>query len=76
MKFADADLVGVPLRVTVSGRSLQQGGVEVKRRDREEVQMLPIAEATASLGVVLRNLKDEAAAAISPVEYPGADEVP
>ena len=76
VKFADADLVGVPLRVTVSGRSLQQGGVEVKRRDREEVQMLPIAEATASLGVVLRNLKDEAAAAISPVEYPGADEVP
>jgi prolyl-tRNA synthetase len=76
VKFADADLVGVPLRVTVSGRSLQQGGVEVKRRDREEVQMLPIAEATAWLGVVLRNLKDEAAAAISPVEYPGADEVP
>ncbi|MFN8472042.1 MAG: proline--tRNA ligase [Anaerolineae bacterium] len=32
IKFADADLIGAPVRVTVSQRSLRQGGVEVKPR--------------------------------------------
>ena len=31
-KFADADLIGMPLRAVVSPRSLQNGGVEVKHR--------------------------------------------
>ncbi len=33
-KFADADLMGMPVRVVVSSRSLARGGVEVKRRDQ------------------------------------------
>jgi prolyl-tRNA synthetase len=32
VKFNDADLIGAPVRVTVSRRSLAQGGVEVKPR--------------------------------------------
>jgi len=40
VKFNDADLIGLPLRVTVSSRSLKQGGVEVKWRDRPERQVL------------------------------------
>jgi prolyl-tRNA synthetase len=32
-KFADADLIGNPYRVVVSARSLQAGGVEVKKRN-------------------------------------------
>jgi len=35
VKFADADLRGMPLRVTVSPRSIKQGGVELKRRQGE-----------------------------------------
>lgn len=35
VKFADADLIGVPIRVTVSSRSMQAGGAEIKRRDQE-----------------------------------------
>jgi prolyl-tRNA synthetase len=35
VKFADADLIGVPIRITVSSRSLQAGGAEVKRRDQD-----------------------------------------
>ena len=31
-KFADADLIGMPVRVVVSPRSIQNGGVEVKHR--------------------------------------------
>jgi len=32
VKFADADLIGVPWRATVSGRSLEAGGIELKAR--------------------------------------------
>jgi prolyl-tRNA synthetase len=35
VKFADADLVGVPVRITVSPRSLKAGGFEIKRRDQD-----------------------------------------
>ncbi len=31
VKFNDADLLGIPVRLTVSSRSLQKGGVELKR---------------------------------------------
>ena len=36
VKFADADLIGCPVRVTVSRRSLKAGGVEQKMRWAEE----------------------------------------
>jgi len=42
VKFADADLIGCPLRVTVSRRSLQAGGVEVKARRSAERQVVPV----------------------------------
>ena len=32
-KFADADLVGVPLRVIVGKKTLEDGKVDVRRRD-------------------------------------------
>ncbi|MCA9971922.1 MAG: proline--tRNA ligase, partial [Anaerolineales bacterium] len=44
VKFNDADLIGIPWRVTVSGRSLGQGGVEVKRRSQAERHLVPLAE--------------------------------
>ena len=40
VKFKDADLIGIPWRVTVSARSIEQGGVEVKRRSASERQNL------------------------------------
>ena len=41
VKFADADLIGCPIRLTVSRRSLQAGGVEVKRRHADEREVIP-----------------------------------
>jgi prolyl-tRNA synthetase len=49
VKFNDADLVGIPLRVTVSTRSLQAGGVEFKRRDQEARWIVPDDEALAAI---------------------------
>ncbi len=43
-KFADSDLIGIPLRVVVSGRSLEAGGVEVKERTTEKGEVLAINE--------------------------------
>jgi prolyl-tRNA synthetase len=40
--FADADLIGVPLRLTVSRRSLSNGGVEVKWRHAAQREVLPL----------------------------------
>lgn len=44
VKFNDADLIGNPLRVTVSDRALASGGVEYKRRNQPEKQVISIKE--------------------------------
>ena len=44
VKFADADLIGVPLRLTVSKRSLGEDGVEVKERHRDERSVVKMDE--------------------------------
>jgi prolyl-tRNA synthetase len=49
VKFADADLIGIPFRVTVSARGMKAGTVEVKPRARVEVQNVPHAEAVARI---------------------------
>lgn len=43
-KFADADLIGCPVRVVVSARSMQAGGVEVKLRNETESKIIPVEE--------------------------------
>jgi prolyl-tRNA synthetase len=44
IKFKDADLIGIPVRVAVGARGLAEGGVEVKRRASAERQMVPVAD--------------------------------
>jgi len=45
-KFKDADLIGIPLRITVGRKSLAEGVVELKRRDSADVEKLSPADAT------------------------------
>ena len=40
VKFNDADLLGLPLRAVVSRRSLKSGGVEIKRRGAQSVEVV------------------------------------
>ncbi len=49
VKFNDADLIGLPVRVTVSARSLDQGGVEVKRRGEEAREVVAVEAFLAGL---------------------------
>ncbi|MFH1427655.1 MAG: aminoacyl--tRNA ligase-related protein [Patescibacteria group bacterium] len=41
-KFADADLIGCPIRLVVSERTLDNDSVEVKKRDSEEKELVKI----------------------------------
>jgi prolyl-tRNA synthetase len=49
IKFNDADLIGNPIRLTVSERSLKNGGVEYKRRDHPEKTIIPIENIIATV---------------------------
>jgi prolyl-tRNA synthetase len=42
VKFKDADLIGIPLRVTIGGRGLKEGIVEVKWRLEDDVRKVAI----------------------------------
>jgi prolyl-tRNA synthetase len=44
VKFNDADLLGMPVRVTVSPRSIENGGAEVKRRTEKDARVVPLAD--------------------------------
>ena len=42
VKFNDADLLGIPLRVTISPRTLKSHSIEVKQRAESESHLLPL----------------------------------
>ena len=42
VKFNDADLLGIPIRLTISPRSLEKNSAELKRRAEKEFQLLPL----------------------------------
>ena len=44
MKFTDADLIGIPVRVTVGKKSAEGGTVDLRRRNKEDQRSVPIAE--------------------------------
>ena len=44
VKFKDADLIGLPVRITVGPRALARGCVEVKARTATEATEVPVAE--------------------------------
>ena len=44
VKFADMELIGIPHRIVVSDRGLNEGNLEYKGRDQSEAEVLPLAE--------------------------------
>lgn len=51
VKFADADLLGIPVRVTISKRTLEKDSVEIKKRDSEEYELVKFEEMVEKLKV-------------------------
>ena len=44
VKFKDADLIGIPLRVTIGPKRFAEGNVEVRLRHSGEVKIVPCGE--------------------------------
>jgi prolyl-tRNA synthetase len=55
VKFADADLIGIPVRVTIGKRTLEAGTVDVRTRPRKDQKSVPLDGAVQAV-------KDELAA--------------
>ncbi len=49
VKFNDADLIGIPLRIVIGPRGLKEGNLEVKWRWEKQASMLPIDGAAATI---------------------------
>jgi prolyl-tRNA synthetase len=55
-KFKDADLIGIPLRLTLTPRSLQKGGVEIKARADTENHIVPVDDVVEAVRSMLADL--------------------
>jgi prolyl-tRNA synthetase len=71
VKFADADLIGLPIRLTVSKRSLKNGGVELKLRSEEEAEVVAMEKLIETVQSKIEAL--EAGIADKVVEMPFED---
>ncbi len=57
IKFNDADLIGLPLRITVARRGLAQDAVEFKLRTAQKRELVPRSRAVAEAQVKLAELR-------------------
>ena len=57
VKFKDADLIGIPLRIVVGEKGLKDGNVELKRRTDAKPTLVPAGGAVAEAMTILDELK-------------------
>jgi len=57
VKFAEMELVGMPLRVTIGDRSLAEGNIELQLRTSNEAQSVPLTDAYGCImGMLAREI--------------------
>jgi prolyl-tRNA synthetase len=71
VKFNDADLIGLPLRLTVSERAFKRGGVELKYRASQDTVIVPLEEVVARVKAEIETLRQALARQV--VEVPFSD---
>ena len=59
VKFKDADLLGIPVRITVGQKSVAEGNVEIKLRAESKSQKVPIENAAAKTIKLVNSLKEQ-----------------
>jgi prolyl-tRNA synthetase len=69
IKFNDADLIGIPLRITVAEKALKEGAVEFKLRQAKERMLVPIEEALPKTMELLLQLDREIAQKVKTEAY-------
>jgi prolyl-tRNA synthetase len=53
VKFNDADLLGIPFRLTVSPRTLEKNSVELKKRSEKDSELVPLNKIVERLKVLI-----------------------
>ena len=61
VKFKDADLIGIPLRLTIGSKGLKDGIVEMKWRSQKDVTKVPLTEIEAKLAATVAEKRAAAA---------------
>jgi prolyl-tRNA synthetase len=71
VKFNDADLIGLPIRLTVGDRNLKDGLVEIKRRDQDKSQkrLIPLKSVLEFVREEMEALQVEINARVVKVPY-------
>ncbi len=59
VKFKDADLIGIPYRVVIGGKSLKNGEIETKWRTAENAEMIALNDGIAPILTALETRKTE-----------------
>ncbi|MFH1036917.1 MAG: aminoacyl--tRNA ligase-related protein [Patescibacteria group bacterium] len=49
-KFAECDLIGIPVRIVVSERTLERGCAEIKGRQEEKTKLIKLSQVTKNVG--------------------------
>ncbi len=59
VKFKDADLIGIPVRLTVGKKALAAGNVELKQRSEPKPTLIPVDTAVAKTVELVNSLKQK-----------------
>lgn len=60
VKFTDADLIGIPVRITLGNRSVKEGKAEVKlRKDLSQNKLFELETLTEEISKTIKNLEQE-----------------
>lgn len=54
VKFAQMELIGIPVRVTLGDRSLAEGNIELQARTSDHKQLIPVSEAANAIIAMIR----------------------
>jgi prolyl-tRNA synthetase len=69
VKFNDADLIGLPVRITVSERALKAGGVELKLRRQGEKEIVPLDAVVERVKFEITRMEDEIQVGVKEAAY-------
>lgn len=57
IKLKDTDLIGIPIRLVVSAKTLKDKNVEIKRRNADKLELVKLDKLIKSLGIEIGNTK-------------------
>jgi prolyl-tRNA synthetase len=61
VKFKDADLLGIPVRITIGKKSIADGKVEIKLRRESDSKRVDVADCANEIVNIVESLKKELA---------------